>query len=79
MSAVRVRYREIQMVRFKVGNMRCGGCARAVTAALRGVDPKAEVHVDLARREISVESCTSDDRLSHALRNAGFEEQRLAA
>lgn len=67
------------MIRFKVGNMRCGGCARAVTAALRSVDPDAEVHVDLARHEISVTSCASDERLSQALHNAGFEGQRLAA
>ncbi len=36
------------MIRFKVANMSCGGCARAVTAALRGVDPDAEISVDLS-------------------------------
>ena len=44
------------MLRFKVANMSCGGCARAVTAALRGVDPAAGIAVDLDRREVAVES-----------------------
>ena len=67
------------MIRFKVGNMCCSECARSVTAALRRVDPEAEVHVDLARHEISLASCASDEHLSQALHNAGFEGQRLAA
>ena len=65
------------MVRFKVANMSCGGCARAVTAALRGVDPQAEISVDLRRREVAVESAVGTEGLAGALREAGFEGQSL--
>jgi copper chaperone len=67
------------MVHFKVANMSCGGCARAVTAALRGVDPQAEISVDLGRREVAVESAVGMEGLAGALREAGFEGRSLPA
>lgn len=67
------------MIRFKVANMGCGGCARAVTAALHRVDPEAEVSVDLDRREVTVASTAGTEGLAVALRQAGFEGRALAA
>ena len=67
------------MVVFKIANMRCGGCARSVTSALRGVDPVAEVRVDLGLREVTVQGAADAEVLSRALREAGFESERLAA
>ena len=67
------------MVRFHVPSMRCGGCARAVTAALRGVDADAAVRVDLERREVAVEGAADAAALARALRAAGFEGRRLPA
>jgi copper chaperone len=67
------------MVVFRVPNMRCGGCARSVTAALRGVAPAAEVRVDMERREITIEGEPDADALARALCQAGFEGERLAA
>ncbi|GAA0592433.1 heavy-metal-associated domain-containing protein [Craurococcus roseus] len=67
------------MLRFKVANMSCGGCARAVTAALRGVDPAARIAVDLERREVAVEGTAGAEGFAGALREAGFEGQALPA
>ena len=76
-----VRHPEGQtgMICFKVANMSCGGCARAVTAALRGVDPEAEISVDLGRREVAVASTARAENLAGALREAGFEGPALPA
>ena len=70
---------EVGMVVLRIPNMRCGGCARSVTAALRGVASAAEVRVDMERREVTVEGGADADALIHALRQAGFEGERLAA
>ncbi|SDB21083.1 heavy-metal-associated domain-containing protein [Belnapia rosea] len=67
------------MVVFRVPNMRCGGCARSVTAALRGVVPAAEIRVDMNRREVTVAGGADEVALGRALREAGFEGERLAA
>ena len=67
------------MVVFKVPNMSCGGCARAVQVALRAAAPGVEVQVDLQRREVSVAGAPDADGLAQALRDAGFASERLDA
>jgi copper chaperone len=69
---------EVKMAVFRVPNMSCGGCARSVTAALHGVDPRLEVRVDLERREVAVVGAADDEALARALRDAGYEGERLA-
>ena len=68
------------MLRFRIRNMTCGGCAKGVTATVHGVDPRAQVRVNLDRREAAMEGATaSADALERALRDAGWESERLAA
>ncbi|WP_353959273.1 heavy-metal-associated domain-containing protein [Paeniroseomonas aquatica] len=73
------RFSEVGMVAFRIPNMRCGGCARSVTAALRGVAPASEIRVDMERHEVTVEGGADADALAFALRQAGFKGERLAA
>lgn len=68
------------MVRFRIPNMTCGGCAKGVAATVREADPRARVQVDLERREVAVESATAGaDALDRVLRDAGWRSERLAA
>ena len=64
------------MIVFRIPNMRCGGCARRVTAALRGAAPGAQIEVDLQRREVSVTGAADADGLARALREAGYAGER---
>lgn len=41
---------------FNVQGMTCGHCVRAVTNAIKGEDPAAEVQIDLAKGEVAVQS-----------------------
>ncbi|MCB4824923.1 heavy-metal-associated domain-containing protein [Roseicella aerolata] len=67
------------MQRFKVPDMNCGHCVRTITEAIRGLDPKAEVEVSLDRREVAVATDADPARISGALREAGYESERMAA
>ncbi|MCQ4271316.1 cation transporter [Pseudomonas kuykendallii] len=58
---------------FKVQGMTCGHCVRAVTAALQGVDPQARVEVDLAAKEVRVESEAEARALIEAIREEGYQ------
>ncbi|WP_313519597.1 cation transporter [Pseudomonas sp.] len=58
---------------FKVQGMTCGHCVRAVTGALQGVDPQARVEVDLAAKEVRVESQAEAQALIEAIREEGYE------
>jgi copper chaperone len=59
-------------MKFHIDNMTCGGCARAVTAAIRSLDPAARVTADPPTRTIDVESTRDENELRTALDAAGF-------
>ena len=59
-------------MRFQIDNMTCGGCARAVTAAIRGLDPAAKVQADPPARLVEVESERGEAEIRAALTSAGF-------
>lgn len=60
------------MISLHIPNMRCGGCARGVTAAIREVDASARVEPDLDARTISVQTTAAEPLLRKALAEAGF-------
>ena len=43
------------MLRFRISNMGCSGCAKGVAKALREVDPIAQTTFDLDAREVRIE------------------------
>ena len=55
---------------FDVQGMTCSHCERAVTQAIRAVDPQAQVIVDLGANRVEVQS----DRLREVLANAITDE-----
>lgn len=66
------------MLRFRISNMGCGGCAKGVAAALREIDPAAQTTFDLDAREVSITTALNDaDRFDAALRAAGWKSERL--
>lgn len=68
------------MPSFKVPDMTCGHCVRTLTDALKGVDPGAEVRIDLGRQLVSVESTAADARqLSDAIVAAGYTPEPASA
>jgi copper chaperone len=59
-------------MQFHIDNMTCGGCARAVTAAIRDLDPAATIKADPPARSVDVETACSETELRAALTAAGF-------
>lgn len=57
---------------FQLQDMHCGGCARAVTRAVKDVDPQAELDIDVAARRLSVRGEAARAALLAALAAAGF-------
>lgn len=58
---------------FHVPEMHCAACVRALTAAVRGVDPTAVVRADLARRRVEVSAAAGDEAVAEAMREAGYD------
>ncbi|CAI8740126.1 cation transporter [Pseudomonas neuropathica] len=58
---------------FNVQGMSCGHCVKAITNAVQAKDPAASVRVDLAAKEVGVESAMSADQVIEAIREEGYE------
>lgn len=67
------------MLDFQVNGMTCGGCARAVTNAVKSVDDAADVQVDLASKRVTVKSTADATKIRSAIAEAGYDVERLAA
>lgn len=61
------------MLTLEVKGMTCGHCANAVTRALKAVDPKAEVKVDLEAGRVQVDTSASAAAIAAAVTEAGYE------
>lgn len=57
---------------FSVEGMTCGHCVRAVTQAVQSQDPAASVNVDLAAKEVGVESRLSADEVISLITEEGY-------
>lgn len=66
------------MQEFKVTGMTCGHCVRAVTDAVRSVDPGAAVAVDLDAGRLTVQNGTaSASRIAEAVAAEGYTAEPL--
>ncbi|MBS7841510.1 heavy-metal-associated domain-containing protein [Pseudomonas fluorescens] len=57
---------------FSVEGMTCGHCVRAVTQAVQNEDPAASVKVDLAAKEVGVESRLSAEQVISLISEEGY-------
>jgi len=62
----------IDLMKFSIPKMKCGGCADSVTAALRGLDATAPIEIDLEKKEVEFGGNVPQDRVLSALAAAGF-------
>ncbi|MGH8821632.1 MAG: heavy-metal-associated domain-containing protein [Rhodoferax sp.] len=57
---------------FTVTGMTCGHCEKAVTRAIRQLDPQAEVKIDLASGSVQVQSQQPREALASAIAEEGY-------
>ena len=57
---------------FTVQGMTCGHCEKAVTRAIRQVDPQAEVRIDRAQGHVEVQSEQPREALAQAIAEEGY-------
>ncbi|HWT68277.1 MAG TPA: cation transporter [Pseudomonas sp.] len=57
---------------FNVEGMSCGHCVKAITQAVQSKDPAASVHVDLAAKEVGVESALTAEQVIAVISEEGY-------
>jgi copper chaperone len=62
------------MITFEVNDMSCGHCVSAITQAIKEIDNRAAVRIDLARHLVEIESAGAVDveALRAAVTEAGY-------
>ena len=60
---------------FNVQGMTCGHCVRAVTEAIKNDDPSADVQVELASKQVKVQSSLSPERIVSLISDEGYQAQ----
>lgn len=61
------------MLTVTVTKMKCGGCAAGVEKAVKGVDADATVSVDLATKQVTIDSVAGNGAVIEAIQAAGFD------
>ena len=57
---------------FNVQGMTCGHCERAVTQAVKTVDPAAEVRIDRTAGKVDVQSDQPHEAIAKAIAEEGY-------
>ena len=57
---------------FTVTGMTCGHCEKAVTRAVKQVDPQAEVTIDRAANRVDVQTEQTREAISQAIAEEGY-------
>ncbi|HDS1736752.1 cation transporter [Pseudomonas sp. BP8] len=60
---------------FTVQGMTCGHCVKAVTAAVHEQDAAATVEVNLAGKQVRVDSPLAADKILAAIREEGYQAE----
>lgn len=60
------------MSQFRVPDIHCDGCIRALTGAVRDVDATATVRADLETKLVTIATSANDAAVAQAIRDAGF-------
>ncbi len=67
------------MIKFRISNMTCGGCAKGVAATLKAASIERELRFDLERRELQIVAAPSEsERLMSALNTDGWHAEVVA-
>ena len=60
------------MQEFAIESMSCGGCASRIAQAVKNLDGKAKIEVDLTTRAVRIESSEDRASIAAALTEAGY-------
>lgn len=59
-------------MQFSIARMSCGGCVKAITAAIVSIDTNAKVEADTVSKQVTVETSASREDVLKVLDTAGY-------
>jgi copper chaperone len=60
------------MIKLNIPDMSCGHCAGVITSTLKGIDPDAQITIDVAAHSVELKTSQSLELVYQALAAAGY-------
>lgn len=60
------------MLNFRIPSISCGHCVRAITEAIKALDPAATVNVDMDSKIVSIDTHAAPAEITASLSSAGY-------
>lgn len=60
------------MHRYSVPGMTCGHCAGTIDQAIKAIDPRAQVTIDIKSKHVDVQSAAGNSEIINAIHSAGY-------
>ena len=61
------------MLSLNVPKMSCGGCAASIERAVKSVDGKAMVTIDIRGKRVDIDSTVDAAKITAAIKSAGYD------
>lgn len=65
-------------MKFNVPDMSCGHCTSAIEKSIKAMDAGAQVNCDLSARSVEVDTGLSQEAVSAAMKDAGYDSTPVA-
>ena len=65
------------MHRYSVPGMTCGHCAGTIDHAIKAIDPRAQVTIDIKAKHVAVQSAAGNSEIMNAIQSAGYDIARV--
>lgn len=68
-----------QSIQLSIPSMKCGGCATAISDALKGSSKIQNIEINLANKKLDLISEVSSNEIKSILAEAGFEAHEITS
>lgn len=64
-------------IKFYISDMTCNHCVKTLTTAIQGNDHNAQLAIDLAKHELSIQTTNNPSVIEKIIKEAGFTPQQI--
>ncbi len=64
-------------IKFYIPDMTCNHCVKTLTTAIQNKDPNAQLEIDLAKHELSIQATSHPSALEEIIKETGFTPQQI--
>ncbi|UYZ84253.1 heavy-metal-associated domain-containing protein [Entomomonas sp. E2T0] len=64
-------------IKFYIPDMTCNHCVKTLTSAIQDKDQNAQLEIDLAKHELTIQGTSNPSLIEEIIKEAGFTPQQI--